>query len=364
MTSASANLSSDHVGVALVGGGLIAYLHALGARAAPRAKLVTVSSRGRRRARHMGLMLGIDDYTFDEHQPMFERSDVGLVVVGSPNGLHTKHALEAAALGKAVLVEKPLTLTLADAKLLCDAQRAGAMVGYAENHVFAPLMQTFAEQLRDGAVGRVRRIIAHFANPALPAESWHHSRDVSGGGALVDLGSHLIATCEWLLHGQHFTEVSSATITLDEVSGLDTRADLCLRTDQDVEVEITASFGQSPFGCGYTAIGEEGALSARFQPEPQSLILARAGREPQPIAVPQADDTSVAGVFTRAGYGLQLAHFASAALGEIAPRLDAAAGERTLRSLALGYRSFRTGRSARHDEALMDDAPPCAHLLA
>lgn len=124
--------------------------------------------------------------------------NVDIVCITTPNKVHKEMALAALAAGKHVHLEKPMALTLEDAKaLLTVAEGSGArtIVGY--NYLHNPAIGHARKLIADGAIGRV----VHFrgmvdedyqADPEL-AWTWRATKADAGLGTLGDLGCHLIS---------------------------------------------------------------------------------------------------------------------------------------------------------------------------
>ena len=87
--------------------------------------------------------------------------EIDAIYVASPHQLHAEHALQAAAAGKHILVEKPLAASLEDGKaMVAAAQAAGIHLIVGPSHSFdRPILQAHA-LIQSGAVGRVRMIQA------------------------------------------------------------------------------------------------------------------------------------------------------------------------------------------------------------
>lgn len=140
--------------------------------------------------------------------PAFDAVDLCL-----PNHLHRDYALLAAAAGKHMLCEKPLGRTQAEAlEMLAAAQQAGVIHAYGENMLHAPDFREIVDIVGAGTIGKplwVRGREAHFG----PHSPWFWRRAESGGGALVDMGCHLIAVFNRLI-GETPTEVLCHAPTL------------------------------------------------------------------------------------------------------------------------------------------------------
>jgi predicted dehydrogenase len=218
------------VGIGLIGCGRIGGpVHLRVLRRAPGARLVAVadpSAEAREQARGIA---GVP--TIADPQELLARSDVDAVVICAPTGLHAGLAIDAAAAGKAVYVEKPLALTVESAQAAADAlARSGAPAAVGFNHRFNPQHQRARELLRDGAIGRVWMIQTAFCEPTPPDRmpDWKRRR-ATGGGALLDLGSHQADLARWLLDDEieessarlrsHVSEHDSAELRLELAGG-------------------------------------------------------------------------------------------------------------------------------------------------
>lgn len=128
--------------------------------------------------------------------------DIDLVDITAPNALHREMALAAIAAGKHVYCEKPLAPTRAEAEEMAGAAaRAGVTTQVGFNYLGNPMLHLAREMIAAGELGEItswRGIHAedYMADPAAPFTFRH---DPAGGGALGDLGSHALATAEFLL---------------------------------------------------------------------------------------------------------------------------------------------------------------------
>ena len=129
-------------------------------------------------------------------------SDVDIVAIAAPNALHEPIALDAIARGKAVYCEKPLSTDTASARRMTQAAEAGGtptMVGF--NFLSNPMITCAAEMIAGGEIGRVTGFRGrHAENYMGDPEAPHSFRtDPEGGGALADIGSHIVAMAQYLV---------------------------------------------------------------------------------------------------------------------------------------------------------------------
>jgi phthalate 4,5-cis-dihydrodiol dehydrogenase len=138
--------------------------------------------------------------------------DVEVVYVATPHQLHAEHARLAAARGKHVLVEKPITLTLADATAMIDAARAAKVhliVGH--SHSFdAPILRTRA-LIAGGDFGAVRMITAlNFTDFLYRPRRPEELDTAQGGGAMFNQAPHQVDMIR-LLGGGRVKSVRATT---------------------------------------------------------------------------------------------------------------------------------------------------------
>ncbi|MEU1888254.1 Gfo/Idh/MocA family oxidoreductase [Micromonospora sp. WMMD987] len=141
----------------------------------------------------------------------FTAREVDLAVVAVPNHLHVEVAGALLATGISVFVEKPVCLTSAEADVLAMAERRGGMLlaGSAARYRgdVAALRRTLAE------LGDIRHVdLGWTRSRGVPrAGGWFTQRGKAGGGALFDLGWHLVDTLAFLLGPASFTQVIGVT---------------------------------------------------------------------------------------------------------------------------------------------------------
>lgn len=118
--------------------------------------------------------------------------ETDVVVIGLPNNLHKEAALLAAQAGKSILCTKPLGRNAQEAlEMLEAAEKAGVFTGYLEDLVYTPKTLKALEAVRNGAVGRVLWTRSRETHPG-PHSDWFWNKEISGGGAVVDMGCHCI----------------------------------------------------------------------------------------------------------------------------------------------------------------------------
>jgi predicted dehydrogenase len=178
--------------IALLGTGLIGtfYTMALHGRRG-RDRVEVAYSRSEKRAREFAAEWGISRVATSVEEAVRD-SNVDAVVVALPNHLHESAVIAAAEAGKAVLCTKPLGRNAAEAKRMLEAvERAGVFHGYLEDLCYTPKTLHALESVRGGAVGTVLWVRSRETHSG-PHSDWFWNKELSGGGAIIDLGCHCI----------------------------------------------------------------------------------------------------------------------------------------------------------------------------
>ena len=195
------------VGVALIGTGFMGKSHALAYGAVraimgnvPAVRRVVLADVPGEKAAAFANQFGFERGT-DDWQDAISDPSVDLVSITTPNGMHCDMALAALAAGKHVWCEKPMALTLTDAReMSAAATRAGRVTRLGYNYLANPAFAHAVRLLCSGAIGQLIHIRGwvdedYQADGSLPW-TWRSTVKQAGLGALGDLGCHLIS----LLH--------------------------------------------------------------------------------------------------------------------------------------------------------------------
>src|SRR6266853_5189777 len=230
-------MAAGEVGIGVVGYGMMGRAHSYAYTVAPvmrslpfRPRLRAISGRDEEKVSRAAEAYGFESWTRDWRE-LIGRRDVDIVDICTPPGTHAEIAAAAAAAGKAVICEKPLAVTYAQAASALDAVRAaGVLNAVGFNYRRLPAVSLMKRMVDQGAVGKVRLWRAswlsdEFVDPKIPFD-WRFDRTM-GGSTIADLGSHLLDLALWMagrveeVSGQSETFVrsrSSQTVTVDEAS--------------------------------------------------------------------------------------------------------------------------------------------------
>lgn len=123
----------------------------------------------------------------------FLKSDINAVYIGSINSNHHEQVIKAAEAGKNILCEKPLAMTSSQAEEMvkvCEKNNVHLAVNYV--HRFHPLVVKAKEILDSQMLGKLTSINLNFNIDIPPTNNFRFDPKLSGGGALRDLGTHMI----------------------------------------------------------------------------------------------------------------------------------------------------------------------------
>jgi myo-inositol 2-dehydrogenase / D-chiro-inositol 1-dehydrogenase len=200
------------VKIGLVGSGFVGDIHAYSYhRFIPNAEVVAVASPNNASA--FASERGIP-HAFSNYRDMLAMKEIDVIDVALPNYLHCAVTVDAAAAGKHVICEKPLCVTLEEADVMIAAcQKAGVLLMYAEELLFAPKYVRAKQLITDGAIGEPR-VVKQSEEHDGPHMPWFWDVNRSGGGVLLDMGCHSVEFGRWVLGKRPVKSVTAYIDTL------------------------------------------------------------------------------------------------------------------------------------------------------
>ena len=189
------------------------------------------------------------------------------LVIATPNALHASQALAALEEGVPVFVQKPLGVSRAEVDLVLErARRADRLVGVDYCYRYLRGAQRLRDWTRSGELGDVHLLEAVFHNAYGPDKAWCFDPRVAGGGALLDLGVHLLDLIFWILGPASPLDLDGWTLDVQGHSGIDRFAGLHLRLEPGPRVRLTTSWhAHAGKDCDFrlTLHGTQGAAELR-----------------------------------------------------------------------------------------------------
>jgi len=230
----------------------------------PGFNLIAVASRSKLKAKEFADIF--DCEAIEGYQNLLDRSDIDLVYIPLPTGLHEEWIMKALEAGKHVLAEKSLSINYVSAsRIIKKAKEKGLLV--MENFMFLYHSQhAFVKNLlSSGEIGELRCFRSSFGFPSLNANNFRYS-DSLGGGALLDAGAYTVRASQMYLVGRICAEASTLVSNGTEVN---LYGGAYLKSSKQEYAEI--AFGMDNFyQCNYEIWGSKGKIIAEraFTPSP------------------------------------------------------------------------------------------------
>jgi predicted dehydrogenase len=189
---------SGKFGVGLVGTGFIGKTHLDALRTIPDVEVVALADVDELRGKLFAESFGVPK-VYPTHIAMLQDRNVQAIVIGVPNFLHHRIAMDAFAAGRHVICEKPLALTLEHALEMVDTAKAkGLTLAYAEELSFVPKFLKARDLMTSGGIGKPY-LLRQCEKHAGPYSPWFFKPEEAGGGILMDMGCHSIECIRYLL---------------------------------------------------------------------------------------------------------------------------------------------------------------------
>jgi predicted dehydrogenase len=247
------------------------------------ARVVAVASRSQDRAQDFASRHGIER-AHGSYAEVLADPEVDVLYVATPHPQHHAVALGALRAGKALLVEKAFTATLAGAREVVELSReTGVFAMEAMWTRFQPAVVRLRELIADGAIGEVRSVQADLGvqREFDPADRLFALE--LGGGALLDLGVYVVSWAQMLLGDPDTVTATGSRFP----TGVDAEAALLLGYADGRSATLLTSLRNALPGQA-RVFGTAGWIDVlpRFH-HPQTIVLHRTEADPEEITVPQ-----------------------------------------------------------------------------
>ena len=173
-----------------------------GFQAATHSELVAVMRRDAAKAADYAQRHGVPKWYADA-EALVRDPDVDAVYIATPPDSHRDYALQVAAAGKPVYVEKPMARSAAECEQMVAAcRRAQVPLFVAYYRRAMPRFLKIKALLDAGALGEPRAVVVRLQRGGSDADTgtvpWRVQPEVAGGGYFVDMGSHTLDFLDWL----------------------------------------------------------------------------------------------------------------------------------------------------------------------
>jgi 1,5-anhydro-D-fructose reductase (1,5-anhydro-D-mannitol-forming) len=305
-------------------------------RAQPDGEVAAVTSSNAERGARFAAEAGIPK-SYDSVDALLANADVDAVYISTTNELHHAQTLAAAAAGKHVLCEKPLALTLADAREMVDACAAAGVVLGTNHHLRnAATHRAMRAAIQAGRIGRpLAARVFHAVHLPERLRGWRLERADAGGGVILDITVHDADTLRFVLDDEPLDVVAQTQSAGMAQGGLEDGVMAVVSFRSGLLAQLHDAFTVRYAGTGFEVHGTDGSLLAQdvmTQP-PVGEVRLRTEAGEQVLPLEQEN------LYVRA-----VRRFHAATRGEDTP---AASGEDGVRSLALALAVREAAQSGR-----------------
>jgi predicted dehydrogenase len=331
------------VSVAIIGAGGIAQDHIAAYAGIPGARVTHIVDMDAGRARSLAARSGAAWST--DAQSVFVAPGVDAVDICTPSETHAALTIAAAAHGKAIHVEKPAALSLADFDAMIAAtDRHGVSLMVGQTARFQPINTEIAAAIAAGTIGRLRVLHVTWYAGHVWADGWRAWQldPARSGGHPLHNGIHALDLAVWLF-GRAPTRVFTRGFrTFAPAMGIPDSFHMTVRFDDGSFALLEIAYALRQRGDALRrilAVGESGSLSHSTEDDPR--VYSDGVHLPSP-AIEDAMDH-------------QLRHWIATVRGEEAPIVRNAQVRHALAAALAAQESLETGRAVTVGEACDGD---------
>ena len=262
------------IDVGLIGLGFIGNVHLKHLLKMPDVNLVGVSDlskRALRKAKNAGAKK-----TFTSYEQLLKEPNLDAVLIALPTHLHLPCVTQAAEAGKHILLEKPIARNLEEAKEIVSLARKNSikiMMGYPLR--FNDAFLDIKAKKENGTIGDVEIAQATYLSSGpffhraeshipVPVPEWWLNKSLTGGGALIDVGSHIINLLRW-----YFGEITHIKSHLGHRFNLDIEdSAICFaKFESGTRAVITTGWFMQGYQLKVELLGTVDQAVAQYEPE-------------------------------------------------------------------------------------------------
>jgi predicted dehydrogenase len=268
------SVTDRKLGIGVIGaGGIANFAHLNNFARNPRVKLIAIADIDLDKAKAAAEKWGIPHYYADYHDVINEPEVEAVSVTTWPTA-HAAPVIAAAEARKHVLCEKPIATTLDDANaMVAAADRAGIKFAMGYQPQFGRVWPAVKNLIDEGVCGRLMGMSVIGVSRSSHRVPWFLSREMAGGGILMDWGIYTSYFLQWLLGPVASVSAQKETFRKE------VQVDETLLTDVDVEdtVAATLRFKNGMLGTWYLGWAVAASHSSTSIDGSAGSILMRSG---------------------------------------------------------------------------------------
>ena len=235
---------------------------------------------------------------YDDAQKLIDDPEVDAIYIATPPSSHMEYTLKAATAGKPVYCEKPLAISSEESKrMISFCKEKGVPLFSAYYRRALPKFLKIKNLLDSGMLGDIRYVHVSIHQSISEADkqnggSWRVRPEISGGGLILDVGSHALDLLDWyfgpIKEAQGFTENQSKTYAAEDIVSGSWKHEnnvmgsciLCFNTFKDEDKTIICG---SKGELSYSVFANEEPILIRTKEGEQTIEV---DKPPQHIAQP------------------------------------------------------------------------------
>lgn len=201
----------------IVSTGRIANSFVIDCATVPNTKVSAVAARSRNSAQAFADRHGIET-AYEGYQALFDDESIDAVYVATPHTLHFDHTAGALKAGKAVLCEKPMSVSADQcARLLSVAASTGSYLMEGMWTWFLPAIRKAREWVDEGRIGAIKHIKADFGYPQVYDPDKREYDASLAGGCLLEMGIYPVAIADYFAAREPLSISASAKFATNGV---------------------------------------------------------------------------------------------------------------------------------------------------
>ena len=190
---------------------------------------------------------GKNVYNYESIHQIADNSDIDVVYIVLPTGLHAEYAIKAANTGKHVWCEKPMAKTVAECEAImnaCEKNNVKLSIGYRMHH--EPNTQQIMKWAETKPYGKIQTVTAEIGYKVRnPGGTWRTDKEL-GGGTMYDLGVYALNGARYTTGEEPISVSAKQTTTRPKIFD-----------DTDETTEFTLKFPSGAVADCKTSVGED-----------------------------------------------------------------------------------------------------------
>lgn len=225
---------------ALIGTGGIAQTYAQAFQTSDCCDLVAVADLNKDSAKAFAEPFGAK--SFLDYKTLADKSQFDAVIISTPPNLHPEIAEFFMNRGKHVLCEKPLCLSVAEARAMIEtAEKTGIVFTMATKFRYCEDVVKAKAILASGILGEVVQFENAFTAKVDMSKRWNSDAEISGGGVLIDNGTHSVDIIRYFLGA--ITDVLALETSGTQNLSVDENVKLLAKTENGVAASVDLTWG-------------------------------------------------------------------------------------------------------------------------